>query len=200
VLGILLKRRYRTEPKNAAKTLEVIPGPSTMKGRRHPEQKYSKRMFVKATILWASLKGETKTLEGRYLTNFGCSAAMLNRKLVNQEKITVIKRSEPLQITSVVGSLVKGAGEYYTPPYLMRIGSHQEEISWEVSESEEGVSGYLRMTRLALHNPDMDWEKRRIKWRSLHCKQHCLPMTSAEEVMEYVCQILKEAMPPTGSA
>jgi len=56
------------------------------------------------------------------------------------------------------------------------------------------------MTWVALHNPDIDWERRGIKWRSLHCKQHCLPMTVAKEVMEYECQILDEAMPPTESA
>jgi len=91
-------------------------------------------MVVKATISWTSLKGETKTHEGRFLTDSGCSEAMLNRKLVNQEEMTVIKRSEPLQISSVDGSLEKGAGEYYTTPYLMGIGSHQEDIRWEVSE------------------------------------------------------------------
>jgi len=54
---------------------------------------------------------------------------------------------------------VKGAGQYYTPPYQMRIRSHQEEISWVVSELEEGVSGNLPMTWLALHKPDRDWER-----------------------------------------
>jgi len=107
---------------------------------------------------------------------------MLNRKPVNQEKMTIIKRYKPLQITSVDSSLVKGAGEYYTPPHLMRIGTHQEEISWEVSELEAGVPVYLLKTRLALLNPDIDWEKRKIKWRRLHCKQHWLPKTSAKEV------------------
>jgi len=87
-------------------------GPSTKKGRRHPEPTHSKRMFVKATISWISIKGETKTHEGRFLTDSGCSEAMLNRILVNQEKLTVIKRSKPLEIASVDGLLVKGAGEY----------------------------------------------------------------------------------------
>jgi hypothetical protein len=182
------------------KAFEEIPGPSTKKGRRYPEPIHERRLFVKATVTWTSLKGEIKTHEGMFLADSGCSGATMNKTVVNRERMTVIKRAEAISISTADGSEMKEAGVYYTPPYTMRIGSHQEEISWEVATLEDGVSGYLPISWLAKHNPDIDWEKRKIKWRSLHCKQHCLPMTSTKEVMEYVCQILEGAMPEAASA
>jgi hypothetical protein len=182
------------------KAFEEIPGPSTKKGRRYPEPIHERRLFVKATVTWTSLKGEIKTHEGMFLADSGCSGATMNKTVVNRERMTVIKRAEAISISTADGSEMKEAGVYYTPPYTMRIGSHQEEISWEVATLEDGVSGYLPISWLAKHNPDIDWEKRIIKWRSLHCKQHCLPMTSTKEVMEYVCQILEGAMPEAASA
>jgi hypothetical protein len=86
---------------------------------------------------------------------------------------------------------MKGAGEYYTTLHCMRIGSHQEDISWEVAQIEENIAGYLPMSWLYLHNPDVEWDIGIIRWRSPYCKKHCLPMTSPKEVMDYVQGILE---------
>ena len=37
------------------------------------------------------------------------------------------------------------------------------------------MAGYLPMSWLVEHNPDIDWTNGKIKWRSEHCRKHCLP-------------------------
>jgi len=36
------------------------------------------------------------------------------------------------------------------------------------------VNGYLPISWLKDHNPDINWEKSSLKWRSDYCKAHCL--------------------------
>jgi hypothetical protein len=102
----------------------------------------------------------------------------------------VVCRKKPMSVTTADGSPMKGAGEYYTTPYCMKIGSHQEDISWEVAQLEENIAGYLPMSWLYLHNPDIEWNTGIIRWQSPYFKKHCLPMTSPKEVMDYVQGIL----------
>jgi hypothetical protein len=96
-----------------------------------------------------------------------------------------------MSVTTADRSPMKGAGEYYTTPHCMRIGSHQENISWEVAQIEENIAAYLPTSWLYLHNPDVEWDTGIIRWRSPYCKKHCLPMTSPKEVMDYVQGILE---------
>jgi hypothetical protein len=86
---------------------------------------------------------------------------------------------------------MKGAGEYYTMPYCINVGSHQEDISWKVAQMEENIARYLLISWLSLHNPDVEWDTVIIRWRSPYCKKHCLPMTSSKEVINYVQGILE---------
>ena len=160
------------------KAFEEIPGPKTKKGRCYLEPSHGGRLIIKATLSWKALSGQIKTFTGSFLTDSGCSGATLNRDLVIKEKMTIIKREVPVPINQADGSAIKGAGVYYTPPYTMRIGSHQE-ISWEVSQLKDDIAGYLPILWLEKHNPDIDWPRAKITWRSDYCKKNCLPMTSA---------------------
>jgi hypothetical protein len=91
------------------KAFEEIPGPSTKKGRRYPEPIHERRLFVKATVIWTSLKGEIKTHEGMFLADSGCSGATMNKTVVNRERMTVIKRAEAISIsTAVTGRMGTG--------------------------------------------------------------------------------------------
>jgi hypothetical protein len=104
------------------KAFEEIPGPSTKKGRRYPEPIHERRLFVKATVIWTSLKGEIKTLEGMFLADSGCSGATMNKTVVNRERMTVIKRAEAIFISTADGSEMKKAGIDYTQPYCHGVG------------------------------------------------------------------------------
>ena len=50
---------------------------------------------------------------------------------------------------------MEDAGVRYTEDIVLRIGTHQEEFSWEISRLEEGVAGYLHVSWLQRHNPDV---------------------------------------------
>ena len=48
-------------------------------------------------------------------------------------------------------------------------------MRFEVADMPAGkVNGYLPMSWLKDHNPDINWEKGSVKWRSEYCKAHCL--------------------------
>jgi len=57
----------------------------------------------------------------------------------------------------------------------MYIADHMNKMRFEVANMPAGkVNGYLPMSWLKDHNPDINWEKGSLKWRSEYCKAHCL--------------------------
>ena len=55
----------------------------------------------------------------------------------------------------------------------MYIADHMNKMQFEVSDMQVGkVSGYLPVSWLMDHNPDINWEKGCLKWRSEYCKAH----------------------------
>ena len=58
------------------------------------------------------------------------------------------------------------------------MGKHVSEMKFEsmgIREEAFGLVGYLPMSWLVQHNPDIDWTLGKIKWRSEYCRKHCLP-------------------------
>ena len=48
-------------------------------------------------------------------------------------------------------------------------------MRFEVADMPAGkVNSYLPMSWFKDHNPDINWEKGSLKWRSEYCKAHCL--------------------------
>src|SRR5882672_1698863 len=84
------------------------------------------------------------------------------------------------------------AGEKYVEDIIMRIQDHQEELSWEISQLEEGIDGYLPISWLEVHNPDVNWTTGQMTWRSDHCKKHCLPVDIRRAVKAFV-QLIEES-------
>jgi hypothetical protein len=116
----------------------------------------------------------------------------MNSEFVFQHKLPWVKRAEPVRVTGADGSPIEGAGVRYTTLLTMRIGHHQEEISWEIGQLEKGISGYLPIEWLTKHNPEIDWETGILRWRSDFCKSHCLPLSMREAVRNFV-KLLREA-------
>jgi hypothetical protein len=44
----------------------------------------------------------------------------------------------------------------------MVMGKHQESIRWEVGPLEKGISGYLPVSCIQKHNPDINWHTHHI--------------------------------------
>jgi len=64
---------------------------------------------------------------------------------------------------------------HYTQPVGLVIGKYTEQLVWKVGQIEDSVDGYLLVTWLSKHNPDIDWEKGTLQWRSNYYKEHYLP-------------------------
>jgi hypothetical protein len=123
-----------------------------------PLPKHGKRLFIKAILHWVTEHGKNRQCEGTFLVDSGCTGAIMNSEFVFKHKLPWVKRSKPVRVTGADGSPIEGAGERYTTPLTMHISHHQEEISWEIGQLEEGISGYLPIEWLTKHNPEIDWE------------------------------------------
>jgi hypothetical protein len=157
-----------------------------------PLPKHGKRLFIRAILHWVNEYGQNRQCEGNFLVDSGCTGAIMNSEFVFQHKLPWVKRAEPVRVTGADGSPIEGAGVRYTTPLTMRIGHHQEEISWEIGQLEKGISGYLPIEWLTKHNPEIDWETGILRWRSDFCKSHCLPLSMREAVRNFV-KLLREA-------
>ena len=62
--------------------------------------------------------------------------------------------------------------EVYTIPIVdMYTGDHMNKMRFAVADMPAGkVNGYLPMSWLKDHNPDINWEQGSLKWRSEYCK------------------------------
>jgi hypothetical protein len=96
----------------------------------------------------------------------------------------VEQRSSPIQMLDAQGDLKMGAGEYFTAPREMVMGKHEESIRWEAVPLEKLISGYLPVSWMQKHNPDINWHTQRIQWRSDYCKKHCIPTAVEVEAIK----------------
>jgi hypothetical protein len=120
-----------------------------------PLPKHGKRLFIRAILHWVNEHGKNRQCEGIFLVDSGCTGAIMNSEFVVQHKLPWVKRAEPVRVTGADGTPIEGAGVKYTTPLTMRIGYHQEEISWEIGQLEKGISGYLSIEWLTNHNPEV---------------------------------------------
>jgi hypothetical protein len=123
-----------------------------------PLPKHGKRLFVKAILHWVTEHGKNRQCEVTFLVDSGCTGDIINSKFMFKHKLPWVKWSKPVRVTGADGSPIEGAGVRYTTPLTMRIGHHQEEISCEIGQLEEGISGYLPIEWLTKHNAEIDWE------------------------------------------
>jgi hypothetical protein len=157
------------------KATEESSGQLAKKEKMYPEAIHKRRLLIKATIAWRDLRGKVRHYAGMFVMDSGCSGPTLSKDPVTQENMLVVRRKKIISVTMADGSPMKGAGEYYTTPYCMRIGSQEEDISWEVAQIEENIAGYLPMSWLYLHNPDVEWDTGIIRWRSPDARNTAFP-------------------------
>src|SRR5437588_2822283 len=83
-----------------------------------------------------------------------------------------------MQMIAANGEQIDG-GTHQTKTVGVWIGKHVSNMKFEAlgipDEGSRMHIGYLPMSWLSEHNPDIDWSLGKIKWRSDHCKKHCLP-------------------------
>ena len=52
-----------------------------------------------------------------------------------------VKRDHPITVQSADGKPMEGAGDKHTEEVILRIGTPQEELTWEISRLEDGIDG-----------------------------------------------------------
>jgi hypothetical protein len=132
-----------------------------------PLPKHGKWLFIEASIFWQNEYGKNRHCQGKFLVDSGCTGAILNTEFVVAHKLPWVRRKNPVEVRSAEGTPVLDAGSKYSTPLTMRIGHHQEEVSWEIGKLEKGISGYLPVEWLTKHNTEIDWETGVLKWRSV---------------------------------
>ena len=152
------------------------------------EPEVAKRKFVTVTLHWEgagpgipnnSSKGkpDQHRRKARIMLDCGANVPILNDTFTKERGgIPCHTRNNPMPATDAAGREIQGTGKDFTSPLIMRVGEHQEELAWEVGPLEEGIDGYLPVGWFIQHNPDIDWERNTVRWRSQYCKQHCLPV------------------------
>jgi hypothetical protein len=114
----------------------------------------------------------------------GCTGLILSEEFLKKEKIPVYRWGSPIQRLDAQGELMMGAGEYFTAPLEMVMGKNAKSIRWEVGPLEMGISGYLPVSSIQKHNPDINCHTHRIQWRSDYCKKYCIPTAVEVEAIK----------------
>jgi hypothetical protein len=170
-------------PRDAPKQTEV---------KEAPLPKYGKRLFIQASLFWQNEYGKNRQCQGKFLVDSGCTGAILNAEFVMAHKLPWVRWKTPVQVGNADGTPIEDAGSKYSTPLTMRIGQHQEDVSWEIGKLERGISGYLPVEWLTKHNPEIDWQSGVLRWCSQYCKDHCLPVSMRDAVRNFV-RILRES-------
>jgi hypothetical protein len=176
-LSTLRKRKADDSPREGQKSKhsKQKDAPRQIKAKDAPLPKHGKRLFIQASLFWQNEYGRNRQCQGKFLIDSGCTGAILNAEFVAAHKMPWVRRECPVEVRSADGTPIEDAGSKYSTPLTMRIGHHQEEVSWEIGKLEKGISGYLPVEWLTKHNPEIDWETGVLKWRSQYRKTHCLP-------------------------
>jgi hypothetical protein len=170
-------------PRDAPKQIEV---------EEAPLPKHGKRLFIQASLFWQNEYGKNRQCQGKFLVDSGCTGAILNTEFVMAHKLPWVRPKTPVQVGNTDGTLIEDAGSKYSTPLTMRIGQHQEGVSWEIGKLERGIGGYLPVEWLTKHNSEIDWQTGVLRWRSQYCKDHCLPVLMRDAVRNFI-RMLRES-------
>jgi hypothetical protein len=137
------------------------------------EPVHGQRPVLKAELNWRS-SNHTDRCHGTFILDTGFTGPILSEDFVKKQKISVERRNSPIQMIDAQGDLMMGAGEYFTGPLEMVMGKHEQSLRWEVGPLEKGISGYLPVSWVRKHNPDINWYTKCIQFRSEHCKKQSI--------------------------
>ena len=136
--------------------------------------KHTRSIRVNVRLQWRLGSRET-TSDVILLLDSGATGPVLSTSWAKEAQVPCVKRKTACPIMDASGNHLPGSGKWYTKPLKMLIGDHQNEMSFEIADMPEGkIDGYLPMSWLETHNPDINWELGTMTWRSEFCKQSCL--------------------------
>jgi len=136
--------------------------------------RHTRSIHVRVRLEW-SHNQERLSGEALLLLDSGATGAVLSSDWVKNAQVLCVRPKEPTPILDASGNHIPGSGLHYTTKVDMYIGDQVNKTRFEVADMPAGkVDGYLPMSWLKDHNPEINWEKGSLKWRSEYCKAHCL--------------------------
>ena len=135
---------------------------------------HSRSIHVNVKLEW-NHGGKRHSEEALLLLDSGATGAVLSSTWVRNAQLPCVRRENPTPISDASGNHIPGSGQHYTKTTDMYIGEHMNKMRFELADMPTGrIDGYLPMSWLKDHNPDIDWERGSLKWRSDYCKKQCL--------------------------
>jgi len=135
---------------------------------------HTRSIHVKVRLEWTHNQ-ERLSREALLLLDSGATGAVLSSDWVKDAQVPCVRRKDLTPITDASGNHIPGSGLHYTTTVDMYIGDHTNKMRFEVAYMPVGkVNPYLPISWLKDHNPDINWEKSSLKWRSEYCKAQCL--------------------------
>ena len=163
---VIRKRKATTDDDRAPKRL-CVEGPPI-----------HKRLFLVQTTLEWKLNSKTKKVPARLLLDSGCTGLEMSKSFIKRHGMPLEAKRQKLNLVAANGQQIEG-GTHNTKSIGVWIEKHVSDIKFESigirDEGPWGLAGYLPMSWLVEHNPDIDWTNWKIKWRSENCRKHCLP-------------------------
>jgi len=135
---------------------------------------HTRSIHVRVRLDWSQnqerLSGETLRL-----SDSGATGGVLSSNWVKDAQAACVRRKDPTPITDASGNHIPGSSLQYTTTVDMYIGDHMNRMRFEVLDMLAGkVNDFLPISLLKDHNPDINWERGTLKWRSDYCKAYCL--------------------------
>ena len=123
---------------------------------------------------WSN-NGKKQIKKGLLLLDSGATGAVLSSAWVRNALLPCIRQESPTRISDASGNHFPSSGLHDTKTVDVSIGDHTNKLRFELADMALGhLDGYMPMAWLKDHNPDINWERGSLKWRSDYCKTHCL--------------------------
>jgi len=135
---------------------------------------HSRCIHVNVRREW-SHNGKKHSEEALLLLDSGAACAVLSSTWASNAQLPCIRRETPTPISDPSGNQIPGSGLHYTKTVDISIGDHTNKMRFELADMPSGhLDSYLPMAWLKDHNPDINWERGSLNWRSDYCKTYCL--------------------------
>ena len=95
--------------------------------------KHGLRLFFEGNIYWFDQYRWKKEDKVKLLLDCGFTSPILNREFVQGDQMPWLKCDHPITVQTADGKLTEGAGDKHSEEVILKIRTHQEELTWEIS-------------------------------------------------------------------
>jgi len=108
------------------------------------------------------------------LLDTGCSINLISQRTIDRLEIPRKEHEEKRTIESFTGTIVPGAGQYYTDPLRLQHRKHFSREVFEISPMEEGIDIFLPFSWIEQHPPQGAWSlDQEVRFNSARRLENC---------------------------